>query len=170
MFEVVIDMARSPFSPGVLVSSCQSQLILSIPEWFGWIVIYETLSHLVAHFITHLRILTPSRISLNKLNRIAKQNEHRVQTQPLEQRSERTKREFQLEMIYIFLIQFNSLTTSRNASAETGLKECLEMNTIFASLLAAFKVHSQVALISSSLIPTGRYAFVTSFVEDSEPA
>lgn len=47
----------------------------------------------------------------------------------------------QLEMIYTFLIQSDSLTTSRNAPAETGLKQCLEADTTFASLLAAFKVH-----------------------------
>lgn len=76
---------------------------------------------------------------------------------------------FQLEMIYTFLIQSDSLTTSSNASAEIGLKQCLEADTTFASLLAAFKAHSQVALNSSSLIPTGRYASVISFAEDSEP-
>lgn len=46
----------SVLTKGALVSSCQSWLILSIPEWFDLVVVLDKLYHtvqlLVAHFIT----------------------------------------------------------------------------------------------------------------------
>lgn len=80
MFVIMIDTVKFLFPDQVCVDTKPIFfLILTISEFFGLKLVHDELHHaiqrIMAHFITHLRILMSLRIIHRKLSRMAKSKE-----------------------------------------------------------------------------------------------